>query len=169
MFLKRLKHLPMLSTLLIAVGCSSTGNGIDLIQTQSAGNNPINVESEPTGAEVYVMGDRIGVTPLKVNPQDIFPITYPKDKESLYGKVTLRKAGCSDLTSTISMKITNVGLHVRLECGDTNPASPSAAKAAPGISESVEQRLEKIKDLLNKGLITEEEAKKARERVLNDL
>ena len=39
----------------------------------------------------------------------------------------------------------------------------------PHNSETLEQRLDKIKELLIKGLISEEEAKKARERVLNDL
>jgi len=160
---------PVLFSLLLAAGCSSTDGGITRLQTQSAGNNPINIESEPAGAEVYVMGEKIGLTPLKINPRDVFPITYPKDKESLYSKVPLKKAGCSDLTKSVSMKITNVGLHAQLECRDMNPPSSPMAKAVPGISESVEQRLEKIKDLLNKGLITEEEAKKARERVLNDL
>ena len=169
MFLNRSKNAPVLFSLLLASACSSTDGGINLIQTQSAGNNPINIESEPAGAEVYVMGEKIGVTPLKINPQDVFPITYPKEKESFYGKVTLKKAGCSDFTKTVSMQITNVGLHAQLQCGITNPASSPTTKAAPAISESVEQRLEKIKDLLNKGLITEEDAKKARARVLNDL
>jgi len=169
MFLNRPRRLSMLFALLLAAGCSSTDGGINLIQAQSAGNNPINIESEPSGADVYVMGEKIGVTPLKINPQDVFPTTYPKEKEPLYGKVTLKKAGCSDFTKTVSMKITNVGLHAQLQCGDMNPASSPTTKAAPDISESVEQRLEKIRDLQNKGLITEEEAKKARERVLNDL
>jgi cytochrome c-type biogenesis protein CcmH/NrfG len=40
---------------------------------------------------------------------------------------------------------------------------------APRMSKTVEQRLEEIKDLQNKGLITDDEAKKAREHVLNDL
>ena len=169
MFLNRLKETVLLMPLLLAAGCSSTDGGRDLIQMESAGNNPINIESEPSGAEVFVMGESVGVTPLKIYTKDVFPITYPKEKESLYGKVTLKKGGCSDFTKTVSMKVTNVGLHAQLVCANMIPVSPQTSKDVPRVNESVEQRLEKIRDLLNKGLITDEEAKKARERVLSDL
>ncbi len=41
------------------------------------------------------MGENIGVTPLLITQKDVFPTVYPSDKVSLYGKVTLRKAGCA--------------------------------------------------------------------------
>ena len=112
------------------------------------------------------MGEKVGVTPLQISRKDVFPNTYPSNKESVYGRITLKKEGCSDFTRTVSAEIGNAGLHAKLDCGDTNPAS---SRDAPRNSETVEQRLDKIKDLLNKGLITEEEAKKARERILNEL
>lgn len=135
----------------------------------AAGDNPIKIESDPSGAAVYVMGEKVGVTPLQISKKDVFPNTYPKEKESVYGRVTLRKEGCSDLTRTVNAEISNGGLRAQLVCGDIKPASPRTSGDVPRISETAEQRLGKIKDLLNKGLITEEEAKKARERVLNDL
>jgi len=144
-------------------------NPSNFYQPQSAGNNSIRIESDPPGAEVFAMGERIGTTPLTIGPKDVFPNTYPKEKEFLYGKVTLKKAGCSDVTKTVSTKIVNVGLRAHLECGDMNPALPQRSREASDTGETVEQRLVKIKDLLDKGLITEEEAKKARERILNDL
>jgi hypothetical protein len=162
---------PVLFTLLLLVGCSSmdgaSGDVKNILQTQSTGINPIRIESEPSGAEVYVMGERIGVTPIKISPREVFPNTYRKEQESLYGKVILKKAGCSDFTRTVNTKIANVGLLAQLECGDWNP--PRKSREASDAGESVEQRLGKIKDLLNKELITEEEAKKARARVLNEL
>lgn len=167
MFSNGLRKAPALFGLLLAAGCSSTGSLGNLLQAQAAGNNPIKIESDPTGADVFVMGEKIGVTPLEINPNVVFPTTYPKEKESLYGKVTLKRAGCSDVTKDIDIKTTNVGLHAQLQCGDIAPVR--MPKEAPGTSQSVEQRLQRIKDLLDKGLITEEEAKKARERVLNDL
>ncbi|MHB1100570.1 MAG: hypothetical protein ACYCZR_13545, partial [Burkholderiales bacterium] len=93
---------------------------------------------------------------------------YSKDMEDLYGTVTLKKAGCSDLTKTVNSKIINVGLKAKLDCGDLNPAV-QATRNIPRMSETVEQRLDKIKDLQSRGLITEDEAKKARDHVLNDL
>ena len=154
-----------LFNLLLAAGCSSMGGGSNFFP--SAGDNPIKIESDPSGAEVFVMGEKIGVTPLQISHKDVFPNIYPKEKESVYGRVTLKKAGCSDFTRTVSMEIGSVGLRARLDCGDMNPVP--TPRDALRIGETVEQRLDKIKDLLNKGLITEEEAKKAREHVINDL
>jgi PEGA domain len=164
MFLKRTGKALALFNLLLVASCSTGGNLFP-----AAGNSPINVESEPSGAEVYVMGEKVGVTPLKVSRSDVFPITYLREKESVYGRITLKKAGCSDFTRTVSAEIGNAGLHAQLDCGDMYPASSRTSRGAPRSNETVEQRLDKIKDLLNRGLITEDEAKKAREHVLNDL
>jgi hypothetical protein len=167
MFLKRLVKALALFNLLLIAGCSSTEGTGNLFP--AAGNNPIKIESVPSGAEVYVMGEKVGVTPLQISHKDVFPNTYPRDKESAYGRITLKKEGCSDFTRTVSAEISSAGMHAKLDCGDINPASPGTSKDAPRSSETVEQRLDKIKDLLNKGLITEEEAQTARARVLNDL
>ena len=167
MFLKRSVKALALFNLLLMAGCSSTGGPGNLFP--AAGNEPIKIESVPSGAEVYVMGEKVGVTPFQINHKDVFPNTYPRDKEAVYGRITLKKEGCSDLTRTVNAEISNSGLHAKLDCGDMNPASPGTTREAPRSNEAVEQRLNKIKDLLNKGLITEEEAKKARERILNDL
>jgi hypothetical protein len=166
MFLKHTRKTLALFSLLLAAGCSSTGGAGNLFV--AAGDKPIKIESIPPGADVYVMGESIGVTPLMLNRDKVFPNLYPKEKESLYGKVTLRKAGCLDFTRTISTAIGNNGLHAQLDCGDTSSASTSPATASR-TSETVEQRLDKVQDLLGKGLISEDEAKKARERILNGL
>lgn len=160
------KSFALLNLLLVA-GCSSAGDAGSYFP--SAGNNPIKVDSVPSGAEVYVMGEKLGVTPLQINRKDVFPNIYPREKESMYGRIVLKKEGCSDITRTVSAEISNAGLHAKLVCGDVYPASPDASRDAPRNNQTVEQRLDKIKDLLNKGLITDEEAKKARERVINDL
>lgn len=116
------------------------------------------------------MGENIGVTPLQITQKDVFPTVYPSDKVSLYGKVTLRKAGCADLTRTINGNIIVNGLRAKLDCASPATAAPAPpVTAAPPVSATVEQRLNKIKELQSKGLITEEEAKKARERILNEL
>lgn len=161
MLLKRSLNALVLFNLLLVAGCSSPGD-----MFPAAGNNPIKIDSVPSGAEVYVMGEKLGLTPLEVSRKDVFPNTYPSNKESLYGRIILKKEGCSDYTRTVSGEISNSGLHAKLACGDIDTASP---KETPGSNQTVEQRLDKIKDLLNKGLITDDEAKKARERVLNDL
>ena len=166
MFLKHTRKILALFSLLLAAGCSSAGGAGNLFA--AAGDKPIKLESIPPGAEVYVMGEKVGVTPLNISRDKVFPNLYPREKESLYGRVTLRKAGCLDFTRTISTEIGNNGLHAQMDCGDASPASTSPATASR-TSETAEQRLDKIKELLGKGLITEEEAKKARERILKEL
>lgn len=153
-----------LSGCLFATGCSSTGGLFP-----PAGDHPIMIESDPGGAEVYVMGEKLGVTPFQISRKDVFPNLYPREKESLYGRVTLKKAGCADFTRTISTEISSNGLQAKLACANPNPASPAAPVEVQRNSESVEQRLDRIRELLGKGLITDEEAKKARERILGDL
>ena len=168
MFLKLSGTVFALSTIVFTAGCSSmNGNGMGGVFTGS-GNNPIRIESDPPGATVYVMGEDHGVTPTKISNTDVFPNIYPKEKLPLYGKVTLKKAGCTDVTRAISADIISSGLRVKLDCGDLNPSS-TVSRSAPRSNETVEQRLDKIRDLLSKGLITEEEAKKAREHIINDL
>jgi hypothetical protein len=163
MLLKRSGMALALLNLLFVAACSSAGGAGNLFPT--AGDNPIKVESVPTGADVYVMGKKIGVTPLEISRRQVFPNTYPSEKESLYGRIILKKDGCSELNRTVNAEISNAGLHARLDCGDLNPATSGISTS----NQTVEQRLEKIKDLLNKGLITDEEAKKARERIINEL
>lgn len=170
MFLKLSGKMLALSTIVFTAGCSSMNgmnSGMGSLFSAS-GNNPIKIESDPPGATVYVMGENLGITPLKVSNTDVFPNIYPREKESLYGKVTLKKAGCADITRVVNADMINSGLHAKLDCGDLNPSS-AVSRNAPRSNETVEQRLDKIKDLLSKGLITEEEAKKAREHIINDL
>ena len=165
--LKRSGKALLLFNLLLTTACSSKGGVSNLFP--SAGDNPIRIESDPPAAEVYVMGEKIGVTPLQIRHKDVFPNIYPKEKESVYGRVLLKKAGCLDFIRTVSTEISDVGLHARLDCGGMTLSMPGVSGDKLRSSDSIEQRLNKIKDLLNKGLITEEEAKKAREHVINDL
>jgi hypothetical protein len=169
MFLKRTGRALAFFSLMLATGCSSPGGVSNLFP--SAGDNPMKIESDPSGAEVYVMGEKLGVTPLQITRDQVFPNLYPKDKVALYGRVMLRKAGCADYTGTVSSQVSSYGLHAKLDCGDNKPAPAAAGVAgiSSGSSETAEQRLGKIKDLLDKGLISEDEAKKARERILNEL
>jgi hypothetical protein len=158
--------IPM-ACMLLAAGCSSKGGASDLFPT--AGNGPIKIESDPSGADVYVMGDKLGVTPLSISREEVFPTVYPSEKVALYGRVTLRKSNCVDYTATVNMQISSNGLKAKLDCTDNKPQQAATPREGPAVNETAEQRLERIKDLLNKGLISEEEAKKARERILNEL
>lgn len=191
-----------LFALAFMAGCSVVGDDAAKL-FPSAADSSIIIDSVPPGATVLVMDKNVGTTPIRINRNDVFPLTYPREKESLYGMVTLKRTGCSDFTRTVSAKIMDRGLHAELDCNGAKPVAPQASVShaseisrpsdtsrandvsrtsevsrandvsrASEISRSgdaVEQRLEKIRDFLKKGLITEEEAQKARERALNSL
>jgi len=169
MLLLRTGKLLALFSLLFAAGCSTTGSAGKFFP--AAGARSFKIESIPTGADVFVMGEKIGVTPIEISHKDVFPNIYPHEKESAYGRVTLKKTGCSDFTAPVSAEISNSGLHAKLDCA-MKPAASGEMRHSGEIlhsSETIEQRLDKIKDLLNKGLITEDEARKTRERILQEL
>lgn len=162
-----------LSAALIA-GCAAVG----------AKPGRIDVSSEPPGAEVYVMGDMIGVTPLTLEQTRVFPLTYPSEKQALYGKIELRKPGCQPAVRAVSTRAVAEGIRVTLDCAgapqpaahtqaDPVPASATrvapATPAAPAQTPGVDQRLRQVRDLLEQGLITEQEAREVRMRILNEL
>jgi hypothetical protein len=137
----------------------------------------VQITSDPSGAEVYVMGEKTGVTPLRVEQAAVFPPAYSEDKKHLYGTVELRRTGCSNSLQRVSSTAIARGVHVKLDCGaaagkerspgDAQPAQ--TAPAAPPVAESLETRLKRVQELREKGLITEQEAAETRRRLLQDL
>ena len=146
--------LGILTAFALVSGCTGWGPQADRVQ----------VQSDPPGAHVYVMGEKVGVTPLSVPQELIFPNTYPPDKQELYGTVTLRKLGCADSVRRVSTGAVSRGIDVKLECRSAGAGRDDTTGAEP-----LEQRLRRLKDLQDKGLITEKEAAEARRRILSEL
>jgi len=171
MHLKSLRSVFLLFALLLAGGCSplntESRDSANLGASKSPMDFAIKIDSEPPGADVFAMGEKIGTTPIVISSTDVFPTQYPKEKEAFYGKLIFRKTGCADLTRTVDRKL--VLLRAQLECGRPSAVAPEKPKVSPDSGENAEQRLTRIKELLDKGLITEEEARRARERVINEL
>jgi hypothetical protein len=146
-----------------------------------SGGGSTRVESVPSGAEVFVMGERLGITPLAVADARIFPIQYPRELSALYGKVLLRHPGCEDLVRAIDLRATNEGLNGILACGGAaepsdrgapaSAANPVAAPVPPGADapRPTEERLAQIEALRRDGLIGAEEAHALRDRVLREV
>jgi len=128
----------------------------------------ISVESDPAGADVYVMGKNVGVTPLEIRQRDVFPPTYGPDQKPLYGIIVLRKTGCKDYTQPADMDAYRYGIKAKLECGERKPAEAARTNQNEE-STSVEKRLQQLKGLQDKGLITDDEAKATRKRILEGL
>lgn len=147
----------------------------------------VDITSDPAGADVYVMGSRVGLTPLTLDENTIFPLIYPGEKQALYGAVELRKAGCKSAMHRVSTRAVAKGVHVKLDCGEAartetstprqaQPSQPPVsangqAQTTPVVKEKpgIEFRLKQVQDLRDKGLITEQEAREIRQRILGEL
>lgn len=74
------------------------------------------VDSIPQGAEVFVMGESVGVTPLEIEDRLIYPVSYPAARAALYGRVVLEHAGCERTSRPIDLAAANDGVVVELRC-----------------------------------------------------
>lgn len=172
----------------VTAGCASLG--------EQPGR--IAIASDPPGAEVYVMGRRVGVTPLSVEQRLIFPPTYPSDQQALYGMVELRRTGCTPVQRAVSVRGVARGVEVKLDCAaGTRPAAEAAPAAVPAAAPTIvpaaaprpdtpaatvppgaapsattaaiEARLRRVQELRERGVISEQEAQEQRRRILGEL
>lgn len=123
------------------------------------------VTSTPPGATVYVMGQALGVTPLEIRKEQVFPIGYPSQLQTEYGFVTLESQGCETYRKAVNNTILEDGLDAKLKC--SNSAEPAAIQMPP--AGATKQRLQELKGLFDEGLITEQEYQERRKAILNDL
>lgn len=130
-----------------------------------ANHNEISVKSEPSGASVYVMGELVGVTPIKVNVTKLYPVTYEKENQQHYGRIVLKHEGCSDRVVKVTHDISGTGLNEKLEC----TSDIDVAEKPVVIGKTVKQRLHELQALKEGGLVNEEEYQKLRIRILESL
>ena len=169
----------MVSTAMLLSACGSS----PLLPPLGKQADKLDITSDPLGAEVVVMGARVGVTPLTLDQDRVFPVVYPREHQSLYGVVELRKPGCTTQSVKVGTKTVTKGVQVKLVCGEV--AVPAAA--VPAMRQSVPvpalepvrevsrdystyaTRLRQIIELREKGLITEQESREIRQRILGEL
>jgi hypothetical protein len=163
-----INFVPIVGAVLLLQACGSVSS--------PAKSGEIFIESEPSGASVHAMGKRLGSTPVIVSHQDVFPVTYDPGQENLYGDLLLRKDGCQDYRQRVNSAILRKGAQVKLDCAEltTKPSSTQASQdkqpdiAAP-IPATLKQRLMRLNELHQDGLITDEEYAAARRRILEEL
>lgn len=173
-------HMPALSGLLLVLSWALPASAID-----GAGIRPFTVESDPSGAEVITITGHQGTTPVTLDERDIYPNTYPSEKMTQYGVVTLRKEGCREMNVRPGDSDIANGLLLEMDCNQTTEASPQQSQPAAAdrrASDSGEtrsasrepdtsasKRLEQLRflqELLDEGLITAEEEATIRRRIL---
>ena len=156
-----------LMTGLCALGLAAcSGNPLIPPQQES-----FKVDSLPVGASVLVLDEAMGQTPMTLHRRDVFPRNYDQDKQHLYGRVELRHPGCKPFITTVSSRVLNDGLKAKLECGEQTaaPAAPQPAPIQQEEDSSLKQRLIKLKELHEEGLINDEEYEAKRRQLLEEL
>jgi hypothetical protein len=181
-------------TLPIAVSLSAcSGFGGDLLENRLQ----ITIDSDPQNASVYAEAVEIGMTPLAIKPSEVFQARFTSgggDSDGIVayryvGTLSIRKPGCKPWSTQVNDNILSKDIHVQLECdpdympAEVQPSAPRvsvttpAAKPASTHGEiipanpagSAEERLLQIESLHQKGLLSEEEYRTLRQRVLDTL
>ena len=138
-------------------------------------NRP-NVTSNPSGATVYADLLELGKTPLRHDLYDAFPAGWKNATYQAQGILSVKKDGCKDFTLKVSDYILSKPIHAELKCNSASKsensipeikADSSASQVAP--SSGTEKRLKELEALFKKGVITKEEYKTNRKRILNEL
>lgn len=143
------------------------------------------VDSEPPGAEVFTITGRVGTTPAFVSERDIYPNTYPEQKLDEYGTVILRRDGCAEYRKHITLEDLKRGIKAQLKCQTENTKSPQPpvvtattvtagpnpppVAAQPPAPEPTDQRirwLRTIEELREHNLLSTEEERRIRRRIL---
>lgn len=152
----------------------------------------ITIDSNPPGARVFASNLDIGATPVTINVDEVFPLrwTTPTKEDhaptsgglsedeptgfAIYrrlGTLTFRKPGCDTLDMRVDSQALTRNISVNLKC-DPNyqpPAAPVAAPPATAGEPTIEQRLKQLEALKDKGTISDDEYRRQRERILNQL
>jgi hypothetical protein len=139
---------------------------------------PANVTSNPSGAEVYADGKKLGVTPLRYKLYKAFPASWKDAMYQAHGVLTVKLDDCNDFTLEINDYILSNPVHAELECNMPGKSISSAtdtqeknkSMVAPAVKPVgvTEQRLKELEGLYSKGVITKDEYNATRERILSE-
>lgn len=140
----------------------------------------VSITSAPPGAQVWVSGREVGVTPLTVQLDQVFPrhwttrINSDEEGFAFYRRLEtldIKKDGCEPYTQQVVEADLARDISVTLKCDPNYQPAPvvSPAASTPASGAGIEQRLRTLEDLKTKGLITEDEYRAQRQRILDGL
>ena len=148
----------IISALLLLQGCAGSS---------TKQSKPADVTSTPSGATVFANILELGKTPLKHNLYDAFPGGWQNSIYQAQGVLIVKKDGCKDFTLKVSDFILSKPIHAELECSEVSKPEKMTSVNMP--RSDTEQRLKDVEALFKKGLITKDEHKTTRERILSEL
>lgn len=143
-----------------------------LVLQGCSGGRMITIDSEPQGASILADGKNIGQTPMEIETDEVFPPRWVGTTYIVKGKLAIQKEGCEKFTMDVNDNNLSKDINASLTC--TNAAMSSGTEKAGSmkpvvIEESVEQRLQELKNLYDKGVITEKEYSEQRKRILDKI
>jgi hypothetical protein len=152
---------------------------VALAALQGCFSVPVNLRSDPAGATVLANGKVIGTTPMRIYADRVFPHKRKGIDWRREGTLTLERPGCTPKTMDVDNDTLKRSLTVDLECRPDAPALNTSG-AAPGQTVAARspvgrttggtaERLNELEELRRQGLITDQEYRSIRKRILEQL
>jgi hypothetical protein len=161
------------------LACATALSGCAGMDSNNASQaRKIRITSDPAGAIAYADGSEIGATPLDIVPGAHFRSGFAGLSYRYVGKLSIKKAGCETWSTEVNDNILSKDVHAKLKCDPNDqPASTSAPVAGtpsnpvskPPQGDQYIERLERIESLRKKGLISDEEYRQLRDRIIEKL
>jgi hypothetical protein len=140
------------------------------------------VSSEPSGARVWSITGELGTTPLGIGERSIYPNRFPEERIDDYGKLFVSHPGCTTLTHAVTLDDVAEGMALTLDCSPgeggvaiedlgagpwiaSSAVTPADADESPHAQRRLRQ-LRLLEELLEDGIITAEEERAIRRRLL---
>lgn len=142
-------------------------------------HSPADVTSNPSGATVYANQLKLGVTPLHYKLYKAFPAGWSDAMYQAQGVLIVKMDDCEDYTLKVNDYILSKPVHAELECSEPGSSEVSTTAVEKNATSNImpvvtpasetEKRLEQLESIYDKGMITDEEYRATRERILNEL
>ena len=166
------------SSLLFLQGCGS--------------RKPITISSQPEGADIIADGKNIGKTPMQIDQDEVFPPRWHGSAYMVKGQLEMQKDGCDPVTMNVNDMVLSKDINKELKCRPSALATPekpapavpakpaTSAPAAessplastaggPATTDEIEERLARLKQLRDRGVISAQEYAAQRKRILDSL
>lgn len=138
-------HLILAIAVLVAYGCAL--------------NKPIQVKSDPAGADVFVDGKKVGATPIVLTTDDLMPRRAYDGKPSTKAMIVIEKPGYKSYQLVVKEFAIPKEINAELEATGTDEGQDAA-------SNDLYDRLERLQKLREEGAITEEEFQELKRRAM---
>ena len=76
----------------------------------------LRIESDPSEAAVFILGKKMGITPLAIKQTQLYPAGYDFKYQNQYGCIEVKKEGCETIIYRVRSVDFKKGLIIKLKC-----------------------------------------------------